>query len=194
MTKGFSLLEVLIALTLSLLLLGSLMESYGAVKRALDDMQRLELILERGIMARELITTDISMAGYFGCFSMRVSSIDNQTSLALFPALYTNEEGSKLVTLYKIVEETDRCDKQKITENNVIMHTYFVRDTGRYEAGEKIFALYREDLSGSSVELIEKVSDFHVSIVNKTVTVDFTLHEKGLIKSWHIEAQRMNGI
>lgn len=185
--KGFSLAEVLIASVLGLLLFSGLMGSYFSVKQALDRLQAMMAIMERGLFAQTLITTDIRMAGYFGCFTRRVLAIDNQTSFALSNPLYTSADGHVLTSLRKTHDSHEDCAKQVINAENLVVHTYFVRDTDRWYSGKKITALYRQAEADKAVELIEGVSDFHAMIHAEKVVVDFILHEKKYHKPWHIE-------
>jgi len=65
--RGFSLIEILIALTIALVLMAGIMGIMSSSKRTYSIQQDLARLQENARFAMEFITSDLRMAGYFGC-------------------------------------------------------------------------------------------------------------------------------
>ncbi|MCK4609213.1 MAG: PilW family protein [Gammaproteobacteria bacterium] len=71
MIRGFTLLELLISMALGALLLGGVATLYLSNKAAYNAQQDLARLQEKGRIATEVLTSNISMAGYAGCETQR---------------------------------------------------------------------------------------------------------------------------
>jgi type IV pilus assembly protein PilW len=65
--KGFSLIEIMIAITIALVLMAGIMGIMSSSKRTYSIQQDLARLQENARFAMEFISTDLRMAGYFGC-------------------------------------------------------------------------------------------------------------------------------
>jgi type IV pilus assembly protein PilW len=64
---GFSLVELMVALTLSLVLMGGIAQSFISSKQSHTMREQVALLTENGRYATESLQRDIRMAGYSGC-------------------------------------------------------------------------------------------------------------------------------
>ncbi len=64
---GFSLVELMVALTLSLVLMGAIAQSFISSKQSHKMREQVALLTENGRYATESLQRDIRMAGYSGC-------------------------------------------------------------------------------------------------------------------------------
>lgn len=69
-TGGFSLVEIMVALTLSLLLLGAILQIFISAKASYRMNSGLARVQETGRFATEILAGDIRMAGYQGCMTL----------------------------------------------------------------------------------------------------------------------------
>jgi len=65
--RGFSLIEIMIAMTIALVLMAGIMGIMSSSKRTYSIQQDLARLQENARFAMEFISTDLRMAGYFGC-------------------------------------------------------------------------------------------------------------------------------
>lgn len=72
-TAGFSLVELMVALALSLLLIGAILQVYLVNKRSFVKQNQDSIARESGRFALEFMARDIRMAGLFGCGSFSLS-------------------------------------------------------------------------------------------------------------------------
>ncbi|PKM09488.1 MAG: hypothetical protein CVV17_00635 [Gammaproteobacteria bacterium HGW-Gammaproteobacteria-7] len=71
--SGFSLVELMVALALSLLLIGAILQVYLVNKRSFVKQDQDSIARESGRFALEFMARDIRMAGLFGCGSFSLS-------------------------------------------------------------------------------------------------------------------------
>ena len=69
-TGGFSLVEIMVALSLSLLLLGAVLQIFISAKASYRMNSGLARLQETGRFATEILAGDIRMAGYQGCMTL----------------------------------------------------------------------------------------------------------------------------
>ncbi|MDN5850751.1 MAG: PilW family protein [Nitrococcus sp.] len=69
-TSGFSLVEIMVALTLSLLLLGAVLQVFMSAKASYRMNEGLARLQETGRFAANILAGDIRMAGYQGCMTL----------------------------------------------------------------------------------------------------------------------------
>lgn len=65
--QGLSLVELMIAITLGLILIGGVMQVFLSSKTVFSTQQALSRVQETGRLAIEFLSKDIRMAGYMGC-------------------------------------------------------------------------------------------------------------------------------
>jgi len=89
---GFSLVELMIAITLGLVLMGGVIQMFLGSKAAFSTQQATSQIQEAGRLAQEFIARDIRMAGYMGCSSRALSNLDSTLkSSNTFPFMMLEE-------------------------------------------------------------------------------------------------------
>lgn len=76
---GISMVEILVALVISLFLLGGIVQVYSANKASYIFTDSISRIQENGRFALETMTQDLRMAGFFGCASFDPEDPDNIT-------------------------------------------------------------------------------------------------------------------
>lgn len=81
--RGFSLVELMVAMTLSLVLLGGVLAIFASSRKTYETNDRLSRIQETGRFALDSIVRDVRAAGYIGC-SQRASvknTLNNSNTL-----------------------------------------------------------------------------------------------------------------
>lgn len=66
--RGFSLVELMVAMTIGLIVLLALSQLFVGTKRSYNTQDALARVQENGRIAMHLLIRDIRMAGYYGCF------------------------------------------------------------------------------------------------------------------------------
>lgn len=98
-SAGFSLVELMIAMTLGLILVGGVITMYLSSKRTMHTTQASSQIQEVSRFALDRISFDVRMSGFWGCISNAVpvnSTLNPSTSLIDFaagPLMGTNNDG-----------------------------------------------------------------------------------------------------
>ncbi|MGH8561634.1 MAG: PilW family protein, partial [Nevskiales bacterium] len=64
--SGFSLVELMIAITLSLIILAALSAIFVTSSRARDEIARANQQIENGRYAMQILSDDLQLAGYYG--------------------------------------------------------------------------------------------------------------------------------
>ncbi len=82
--KGFSLVELMIALTLGLVLMAGVMQMFLGSRAAYSNQQAVAHIQETGRLALEFLARDIRMAGYMGCSSKAMAQLDSVVNSTSF--------------------------------------------------------------------------------------------------------------
>src|SRR3546814_13020015 len=72
---GYTLIEFMVAITLSLLVLASLTAIFISSMRARDEVERANQQVESGRYAAQLLMDDLQMAGYYGEFDIALAGI-----------------------------------------------------------------------------------------------------------------------
>jgi type IV pilus assembly protein PilW len=83
-TRGFSIIELMVAVTLSLLLLGGVATIFSSTRDSYETTDRMSRIQENGRYAIEQITRQIRAAGFVGCARQPTyvsTSLNNSTDL-----------------------------------------------------------------------------------------------------------------
>ena len=75
LANGFSIVELLIAMTLGLFLIGGAITMFSSSKRSGDLSEALAGMQDDARFALDLLTTDVRMAGYQGCASLAESPV-----------------------------------------------------------------------------------------------------------------------
>lgn len=81
--RGFSLVELMVAMALSLVLLGGVLAIFASSKKTYETTDRLSRIQESGRYALDTIVRDLRTAGYIGCMQRAtfVSTLNNANTL-----------------------------------------------------------------------------------------------------------------
>ncbi|MDN5872574.1 MAG: PilW family protein [Nitrococcus sp.] len=127
-TSGFSLVEIMVALTLSLLLLGAVLQVFISAKASYRMNEGLARLQETGRFAANILAGDIRMAGYQGCMTLDKINLhvivkDPPADLALYgPATIltgennlasTDNSGDNLVVNHRAVAGSDSLTIRK---------------------------------------------------------------------------------
>ncbi len=81
---GFSLVELMIAITLGLVLMGGVLQMFIGSRVTYSTQQATSHIQETGRLALEFMARDIRMAGYIGCASRSILRVDSTLKGAAF--------------------------------------------------------------------------------------------------------------
>lgn len=85
--KGFSLVELMIAITLALIVVGAIGYFYLGTRQAYRSTDNLSQLQENQRVALDVIARDIRMAGYMGCVNINNSYPPNVIAKPPFPSL-----------------------------------------------------------------------------------------------------------
>jgi len=101
--RGWTLVELLVAMTLSLLVIAGIGKIYLAAKRSYDIQNSLARLQDEGRYATEVITQDIRQAGYWGVMNMQaaIGNITDPPAAAPpnpAPTCIANNTWGKMVT------------------------------------------------------------------------------------------------
>ncbi|QEY10987.1 prepilin-type N-terminal cleavage/methylation domain-containing protein [Cellvibrio sp. KY-YJ-3] len=75
--KGFSLVELMISITLGLILMGGVIQMFISSKTAFNTQRGVSNVQESGRLAIEFMARDIRMAGFMGCASRKIGQVDS---------------------------------------------------------------------------------------------------------------------
>lgn len=84
--KGFSLIELMIALTLGLVITGVIVQVFSSSRSTYDLEEGLAEVQEQGRFAMEFLSSDIRQSGNFGCAKLKNQAITNIVKTADGPA------------------------------------------------------------------------------------------------------------
>lgn len=243
--KGFSLIELLLALTLSLLILSIISTIYLMTQRQLRSLLALNKLQQTIHLLSEIFHSEIHQAGYIGCpkltenFPFKTFSPYDFTSQNKFvatthslttrsaSAVHNNliQPMTSLSVLYVFPEPVfskgdiliiSSCQRAELLEvkQSVVsqgrqiirikkplhnlydkeaelaqleINTFYIENTGRQtDQGQSVWALYRQDRKGQTLELVEGVQDLTIRPEKEGVELDFVLTAPPLTKSWHM--------
>lgn len=72
--SGFSMIELMISVTIGLLLTAAVLQTFVSMKRTYEFNEEFSRIQQNGRFAMNYLTRDVRMAGHFGCFSRNFDS------------------------------------------------------------------------------------------------------------------------
>jgi type IV pilus assembly protein PilW len=79
--SGFSLVELMVSITLGLLILAGMLSVFASNSRSRDDLQRAERQVENGRYAMKVLGDDIQLAGYWAEFNISVAGLATPATL-----------------------------------------------------------------------------------------------------------------
>src|SRR5437868_5750126 len=92
--EGFSLVELMIAITLGLMLMAGLVQMFLGSRVTFSTQQAISRVQETGRLAVEMISRDVRMAGFAGCLSRTLADgstlINTVQSAATYPFNFTD--------------------------------------------------------------------------------------------------------
>lgn len=219
---GTTLIELMIALVLGVMMVGFLLELYMQSQKSNQLLATVNIIQNNAKTALDLLSSDISKAGYIGCsyldesfqvysqedFSLSKKSkidIKNANEIVVryagHPSVLLSRpiEGNRIIHTTSevkfspgevmiisdckqaeifIIENSYMIEgKQKMTASRPLqlhfssyaeisrleINKYFVEKTNRKDKkGSIIYALYRQDIKGRKLELVEGVSEMKI--------------------------------
>ena len=131
--KGFSLIELMIAITLALIIIGAIGYFYLGTRQAYRSTDNLSQLQENQRVALDVIARDIRMAGYMGCINIGSSQINviANTPPSIAPGtmaqIYKNGAGWTNPTAIARVAGTDvieiRFASQPVGLTNILNQT-----------------------------------------------------------------------
>lgn len=86
--QGFSLVELMIAITLGLMLMAGLVQMFLGSRVTFSTQQAISRVQETGRLAIEMISRDVRMAGFAGCLSRKVAGGANLINTVQNPTSY----------------------------------------------------------------------------------------------------------
>ena len=127
-SRGFSLVELMVAITVSLILLNGVMQIFTGSKENYAIQEELSRLQENGRFAMDVLTREMRMAGYLGCSSNAqiANSIDAGSGLYDLSTPITGFEGGvDPVTDYGTTRytDTDSFVIRFLNDNNAIVVT-----------------------------------------------------------------------
>ncbi len=81
-TSGFSMIELMISVTIGLLLTAAVLQTFVSMKRTYEFNEEFSRIQQNGRFAMNYLTRDVRMAGHFGCFSRNFDLSEMENDLA----------------------------------------------------------------------------------------------------------------
>lgn len=117
--RGFSLVELMIAMALGLLVLAGVLTVFENNSRTRNEMEKANRQIENGRYAMDLLTNDLRVAGYFGefdstCLPLPASpnacatdAADLKTNLPHYVQIYDNVSATTLTCLSDVKASTD---------------------------------------------------------------------------------------
>jgi type IV pilus assembly protein PilW len=94
--RGFSLIEMMIAITIGMFILAAMVIAYTSGKQTYRVQENLSRVQENGRFALETIARDIRLADYNGCYSKTVNPVNNLNTSTAFAYNFTvGIEGSE---------------------------------------------------------------------------------------------------
>ena len=138
--KGFTLIEILIALLLSSVLLAGMISIFINFKQTYRVQDNLSRIQENGILALELMGRDIRMLGYWGC--LKASTGD----------LYVDNSRLTLKAAYEVVTPIDACGE---TVNKSTAYYLDKTSTVSYTIVNNVLRRNTNNLNNDIVEGVE---------------------------------------
>lgn len=159
--RGSTLLEVMLACSLSLFLLLTMGDLYLACRRMLGLQQAIADLQENGRFAVHFLTENIRMAGYAACINAAVPVNQDQAIVGFGTKLPSYLQGKVLSGTDSLV--IGRC-RSLNGQTNFFQYAYFVGATTRKNAlGQTIYALYTMPITGNKEELVSGVSNLKIS-------------------------------
>lgn len=79
-TAGFSLVELMVSITLGLLILAGMLSVFASNSRSRDELQRAERQVENGRYAMKVVGDDIQLAGYWAEFNIQIAGLPIPTT------------------------------------------------------------------------------------------------------------------
>lgn len=157
--SGMSLVEVMLACSLSLFLLLGLIQIYMSVKKIQIREDALVEVMENARFAEQMLVPDLRMAGYMAC----EGGIENPVQ-----AIEGYEDNLPDFLQGKVKKDSDSFVVGACRNNNGQLkfeqYAYFIGATSRKNAlGQTIYALYRQPVSGSKEELVANISSMKIS-------------------------------
>ncbi|MBS0350284.1 MAG: PilW family protein [Proteobacteria bacterium] len=164
LSKGFNLLEWLVASFISAMVIAGLTSVYLGIKNTYVRHQVVIDLQESARFALSFLNLRIRVAGYVGCqypqnpiASDAVTGYDSNSALP--PALQDQViKGTDALVITSCVSNS------QLSENTqLISMAYFIGDTNRKNSlGMPILALFQKPLDGDRVELVPGVEQMHI--------------------------------
>lgn len=109
--KGLTLVEIMIAITISLVLLAGIMQIFMSSKQSYNIQQALSRVQENARLVSDLMLRDITAAGYLGCLGATdevVNTLADQTANFNYAAGIEGDEGGNgnpdSITIRRVIE------------------------------------------------------------------------------------------
>src|SRR3990167_8420415 len=77
-SRGFSLIELMVAMVISLLIMGAILTLFLDVSRTNDEMAKTNVLIENGRFSLQLMQADVQHAGFWGELD---NNIDSPTAI-----------------------------------------------------------------------------------------------------------------
>lgn len=156
---GMTLVEVMLACSLSLFLLLGLTQIYMAIKKTQIRQDAVLEVTENARFAEQLLVQDIRMAGYAGC---EQGEPVNQAQ-----AIKGYQDNLPDFLQGKVKKDTDsliigRCRKND-GQIKFGQYAYFIGATSRKnQLGQTVYALYGQPIAGAKEELVANITSMKI--------------------------------
>jgi len=145
-SNGFSLIEVMVALVLSLILLAGFVQVFLSQRQQYQVQSAMAAIQENGRAAITLLSNAIHEAGYLGCLSLSENTVI-QSSEAIKKTLVNKQDA---LVVQHMSSQTNALTEDMKQNNRLLLGLY-----PRYKKGEQLII---SDCVHSELFQIEKVS------------------------------------
>lgn len=145
--SGFSLLELLIAMTIGLLLLSGILVTFTASHQSYRVTENTSRLQENARLAFEILARDIRMAGYMGCFS-NVAAVNNLPNTATAPSFSTATvmQGQSGADFTDGAEGTDAFTARRAAATGAYLTGNMATDNGNIQLGSNPYDFQADDI------------------------------------------------
>jgi type IV pilus assembly protein PilW len=155
---GFSLIEFMIAVTLSVLVLAALSAAFVSSSRARTEIERTNQQIENGRYALQVLTDDLELAGYWGHFNLHIAMNMGNTplGLALLPPEVLPDPCATDLGLYPNPTGPAGSESGTGLRRSLPLHVQGYNG-GVLPAGHSCGALLDDHVAGTDILLIRRV-------------------------------------
>ncbi len=178
--RGFSLIELMIALTISMILMAGVVNIMISSKRAYHVQNEMRGLLENARFAMELLSNDLRMAGYFGCALQTPAGVmplagrndvseANNSDIIQIAFMDSNQNAFSVEHCPRKEQGTDPCllSPNPLMATPLQMGTKIFNSSTQFMVRGELFVddiVVASDCGGSSIYTVQSVSATGVTL------------------------------